>query len=229
MHEKAFAAERKKIGPLKSRSICLKNIQGFAQLAMKNRSKKKWILIFTIVTACCILFILAPFLVRTFVVQAFKIPSGTMKPTLLIGDHIFVDKLPKATDNIKRGDIIVFPFPQDPRKDFVKRVIGLPGEVIELRDKEIYVNNSHLKENYVIRTDQNIIPAEVRPRDNLGPIRVPLESVFVLGDNRDASYDSRFWGFVDINEIKGKVTRIYWSWDKETSEVRWDRIGQTVQ
>jgi signal peptidase I len=196
---------------------------------MKNRSKKKWILIFTIVAVCCVVFILAPFLVRTFVVQAFKIPSGAMKPTLLIGDHILVDKLPKARGNIKRGDIIVFPFPQDPRKDFVKRVIGLPGEVIELRDKEIYLNNGHLKENYVIHTDQTIIPAEVRPRDNLGPIRVPPESVFVLGDNRDESFDSRFWGFVDINGIKGKVTRIYWSWDKEISGVRWDRIGQTVQ
>jgi len=139
-----------------------------------------------------------------------------------------VDKLPKARDNIKRGDIIVFSYPPDPRKDFIKRAIGLPGDLIELRDKEIYINNSPLKENYVIHTDKNIIPAGGKPRDNFGPIRIPNDSVFVLGDNRDASFDSRFWGSVDINKVKGKVTRIYWSWDKEISQVRWDRIGQTV-
>lgn len=195
---------------------------------MKNRGKKRWILIGAIVAVCCILYAAAPFLLRTFVVQAFKIPSGAMEPTLLVGDHILVDKLPKTEDQIERGDIIVFPFPQDPRKDFIKRVVGLPGELIEIRDKVVYVNKSKLQEDYTIHTDKNIIPAGVRPRDNLGPIRVPQNSLFVLGDNRDASFDSRFWGFIDLSKVKGKAIRIYWSWDKENSQVRWDRIGQTI-
>jgi len=100
--------------------------------------------------------------------------------------------------------------------------------LFEIRDKEIYVNNNPLKEDYVIHTDKNIIPAGVRPRDNFGPLRVPHDSVFVLGDNRDASFDSRFWGVVELSKVKGKVTKIYWSWDKKNSQVRWDRIGQTV-
>jgi signal peptidase I len=116
----------------------------------------------------------------------------------------------------------------DTYKDFLKRVIGLPGDLIEIKDKEIYVNKNLFNEDYVIHTDKNIIPAGVRPRDNLGPLRVPHDSLFVLGDNRDASFDSRFWGFVDLGKVKGKVTRIYWSWDEKKSQVRWDRIGDTV-
>lgn len=195
---------------------------------MENRSKKRWILIFSIVALSCILFVLAPFLLRTFVVQAFKIPAGSMKPTLLVGDRILVDKLTKNLDKIGRGDIVVFVFPPDPRKDFVKRVIGLPNDLIEIRDKTLYVNGDLFQEDYVIHTDPNIISAKYRSRDNLGPIRVPQNSIFALGDNRDASFDSRFWGFVELSKVKGKVTTIYWSWDKENSQVRWDRIGQTV-
>ena len=195
---------------------------------MAQRSRKKWILIITTIAVFCTLVVIAPFLLRTFVIQAFKIPSGAMKPTLLVGDHILVNKLPRATDQIERGDIIVFPFPPDPRKDFIKRVIGLPGDLVEIRGKKFYVNNSLLEENYVIHTDKNIIPASVRPRDNFGPLKVPKNSLFVLGDNRDASFDSRFWGLVEISTVKGKAIKIYWSWDKENSQVRWDRIGQNI-
>ncbi len=176
---------------------------------MKNRSKKSWILIIVILALSCILFVLAPFLLRTYVVQAFKISSGAMKPTLFVGDHILVNKRPTTSDKFERGDIIVFAYPPDPYKDFLKRVIGLPGDLIEIKDKEIYVNKNLFNEDYVIHTDKNIIPAGVRPRDNLGPLRVPHDSLFVLGDNRDASFDSRFWGFVDLGKVKGKVTRIY--------------------
>ena len=137
---------------------------------MKGRSKKSWILIFAILALSCILFVLAPFLLRTFVVQAFKIPAGSMKPTLLVGDHILVDKLLKNLDKIERGDIVVFVFPPDPRKDFVKRVIGLPNDLIEIRDKTLYVNGDLFQEDYVIHTDTNIISAKYRPRDNLGPL-----------------------------------------------------------
>jgi len=195
---------------------------------MRIRSRKKRILIFSIVAAVCVLSILLPVSIRTFIVQAYKMPSGSMRPSLLVGDHILVNKFAKISDKIKRGDIIVFVYPPDPRMDFIKRVVGLPGDLFEIRDKEIYVNNNPLKEDYIIHTDKNIIPAGVRPRDNFGPLRVPNDSVFVLGDNRDASFDSRFWGVVELSKVKGKVTKIYWSWDKENFQVRWDRIGQTV-
>ena len=151
-----------------------------------------------------------------------------MKPTLLVGDHILVGKLLKNFDEIERGDIVVFVYPPDPRKDFVKRVIGLPGDLIEIIDKELYINERLFKEIYVIHTDDHIFPAKINSRDNFGPIRVPEDSLFVLGDNRDASFDSRFWGFVELSMVKGKVTRIYWSWDKQNSQVRWNRIGLTV-
>jgi len=155
-------------------------------------------------------------------------PSGSMKPTLLVGDHILADKFPLNLDKIERGDIIVFVYPPDPRKDFVKRVVGLPGETIEIRDRELYIDGNLLEENYVLHIDNHIFPADVNSRDNFGPIRVPENSLFVLGDNREASYDSRFWGFVELTKVKGKVTKIYWSWDKENSQVRWERIGKTV-
>ena len=117
---------------------------------MARRSKKKWIFIFAVIAVFCALVVIAPYLLRTFVVQAFKIPSGAMKPTLLVGDHILVNKLPNSTDQIERGDIIVFPYPPDPRKDFLKRVVGLPGDLFEIRDKEIYINNHPLQEGYII-------------------------------------------------------------------------------
>jgi signal peptidase I len=195
---------------------------------MKNRSRKRWILIFSIVTVACILFVLAPFLLRTFIIQAYKIPSGAMKPTLLVGDHILVDKNATTLDKINRKDIVVFVYPENPSKDFVKRLVGLPGDTIEIQSKELFINGESFSENYTIHTDPNILPSDKYPRDNLGPIKVPPDHIFVMGDNRDQSFDSRFWGFVDISKIKGKVTKIYWSWDKENSQVRWGRIGETV-
>jgi signal peptidase I len=195
---------------------------------MGKRRGKKWILIFSGAAAGCILIILMPLFVRTYIIQAYKISADSMRLTLLIGDHILVDKLFQNSDSVKRGDIIVFIFPPDPRKDFVKRVIGLPNDLIEIRDKALYVNENLIQEDYVIHIDTNIFPAKIRPRDNLGPIRVPPDSLFVLGDNRDASFDSRYWGFVDLSKVKGKVTKIYWSWDSKNFQVRWDRIGQVV-
>lgn len=195
---------------------------------MKNTSKRKWIIIISILAAGCVLYITLPLLIRTYIIQAYKMPSGSMKPTLLVGDHILADKFPLNLDKIERGDIIVFVYPPDPRKDFVKRVVGLPGETIEIRDRELYIDGNLLEENYVLHIDNHIFPADVNSRDNFGPIRVPENSLFVLGDNREASYDSRFWGFVELTKVKGKVTKIYWSWDKENSQVRWERIGKTV-
>jgi signal peptidase I len=179
--------------------------------------------------------------IRTFVVQAFKIPSGSMKQTLQIGDHILVNKfiygvkVPYLHETIiplknpRRGDIIVFKYPVDPHKDFIKRVIGIPGDEIEIRDKKLYVNQKRVNRDYGVYTDSRILSANVRPRDNFGPVTVPQHSLFVMGDNRDESFDSRFWGFVDYKALNGKAFIIYWSWDKENFGVRWNRLGQILK
>jgi len=192
------------------------------------------------IEAIIVAVILALF-IRTFVVQAFKIPSGSMKDTLLIGDHILVNKFIygvkapffKKTiipiNDPKRGDIIVFEFPEDPSKDFIKRVIGLPGDVVEIRNKKLVVNGKTVKDSHSIHKDPKIFPARLQPRDNLGPITVPEGKLFVMGDNRDFSYDSRFWGFVDLLAVKGKAFIIYWSWDKENFGVRWGRLGHLLE
>jgi len=192
------------------------------------------------IEAIIIAVILALF-IRAFVVQAFKIPSGSMKQTLLIGDHILVNKfiygvkIPFSditvipVKNPKRGDIIVFKFPEDPDKDFIKRVVGVSGDVVEIRNKQVYINDMLLNQDHGIYTDPHIIPGAFQPRDNLGPVTVPPASLFVMGDNRDHSYDSRFWGFVDLKAVKGKAFIIYWSWDSDDFGVRWNRIGHLLK
>ena len=192
------------------------------------------------IEAILVAIVLALF-IRTFIIQAFKIPSGSMKETLLIGDHILVNKfiygvkLPflqttiMPVKNPKRGDIVVFKFPEDPGKDFIKRVIGVEGDEVEVRDKQVYLNGKLLNHDFGIHTDSYIFPASVQPRDNFGPVVVPEKSLFVMGDNRDQSYDSRFWGFVDLKAVKGKALVIYWSWDKENFGVRWNRIGHLLK
>ena len=192
------------------------------------------------VEAILLAIVLALF-IRTFIVQAFKIPSGSMKETLLIGDHILVNKflygvkLPFVSTTIiaykepKRGDIVVFKFPEDPDKDFIKRVVGVAGDVVEGRDKKVFVNHEPLNHDYGIHKDSRIIPGNRQPRDNFGPLVVPEKSLFVMGDNRDHSYDSRFWGFVNLKAVRGKAFLIYWSWDKSNFGVRWKRIGQMLK
>ena len=188
-----------------------------------------------------VLAIVLALFIRAFIVQAFKIPSGSMKNTLQIGDHILANKfiygvkLPYFNITIipykkpQRGDIVIFKFPQDPKKDFIKRTIGIQGDIIEIRNKEVYVNKKRLEHDYAIYTDLHIIPESMQPRDNLGPITVPENSLFVMGDNRDHSYDSRFWGFVDLKDVKGKAFIIYWSWDSDNFGVRWNRIGKILR
>jgi signal peptidase I len=197
------------------------------------------------IEAILVAIVLALF-IRTFIVQAFKIPSGSMKNTLLIGDHILVNKFIYGVKipywqktivpvkNPKRGDIVVFKFPEDPDKDFIKRVIGIGGDVVAIRDKKIYINHKLLNHKYGMYTDPHIIPGVIQPRDNFGPVTVPKNSLFVMGDNRDHSYDSRFWGFVDLKKVKGKAFIIYWSWNKDNSSsildyVRWGRIGTLLK
>jgi signal peptidase I len=187
-----------------------------------------------------IIAILIAFFIRTFIVQAFKIPSGSMKPTLQIGDHILVNKfiygvkMPYFRNmlipfrNPKRGDIVVFIYPEDRTKDFIKRVVGVSGDTIEIRNKAIYLNGLPYKDSFGIYLDNFIIPGSIQPRDNFGPVTVPPRSVFVMGDNRDQSYDSRFWGFVNLQDVMGKAFIIYWSWDRDDHGIRWSRLGQIL-
>ena len=178
--------------------------------------------------------------IRAYFVQAFKIPSGSMIPTLLVGDHILVNKfiygtkIPFSDKRIlvfrkpERGDIIVFKYPEDPSRDFIKRVIAGEGDVIESRNKVIYVNGKPVKEPFTQHTDNSVKPGGLEPRDNFGPYIVPKGKYFMMGDNRDQSYDSRYWGYVDMNEIMGKALIMYWSWDSKKHLPRLGRIGRLV-
>jgi signal peptidase I len=157
-----------------------------------------------------------------------------MIPTLVTGDHILVDKLSYRGGTLpQRGDVIVFPFPEDEEKNFIKRIVGAPGDTIEIRDKVVYVNAVSVDDSgFTQRIDPGIIDGTTNPRDNFGPVIVPEEAYFVMGDNRDQSLDSRFWGYVRENKIYGKAFLIYWSWSGRghwTEWVRWERIGRTIQ
>jgi signal peptidase I len=179
--------------------------------------------------------------IRTFVVQAFKIPSGSMKPTLQIGDHILVNKfsygvkLPIFRNTLipigdpQREDIVVFIYPEDRSKDFIKRVIAVAGDTIEMRDKKLFLNGKPYRDPYGTYLDNMVLPASIQPRDNFGPIQVPQGSIFVMGDNRDHSLDSRYWGFVPLKDVMGKAFLIYFSWDGENTNVRWNRLGNLLR
>jgi signal peptidase I len=187
-----------------------------------------------------ILAIVIALFIRTFVIQAYKIPSGSMKPTLQIGDHILVSKfnygikLPFLRTTLipvgapQRGDIVVFIYPEDRSKDFIKRLIGVPGDTIEVRNKKILINSLPYSDKHGVYVDNLVIPGAVQPRDNFGPVTVPEGSLFVMGDNRDESYDSRFWGFVSKKDVLGKALIIYWSWNQEEHWIRWGRIGRLL-
>jgi signal peptidase I len=203
----------------------------------KKKSGRRilWEYLEAIVTA-----LLLALVIRAYVIQAFKIPSGSMIPTLLVGDHILVNKFIYGTKlpfsdgralafkKPERDDIIVFKYPEDPKRDFIKRIIAVEGDVIESKDKAVYVNGDPLKEPFIRHTDKTVKPAGIEPRDNFGPVIVPKNKFFVMGDNRDQSYDSRFWGYVDLKDIKGKSLIIYWSWDSSKKFPRFGRIGRLV-
>ena len=199
----------------------------------------------------CVAVILALF-VRTFIVQAFKIPTGSMENNLLIGDHLLVNKFVFAPtlnaaertllpiDPIRRGDIIVFKYPEEPERDFIKRTIGLPGETIELRNKRVYINDKPLDEPYVHFLFPPDDPA-LRPEDGAsdfdvrrqyGPVTVPAGQYFMMGDNRDNSQDSRYWGFLPREYVKGKALFVYFSFAEEPggplSAIRWNRLFHQI-
>jgi len=192
--------------------------------------------------------------IRTFFLQAYKIPSGSMERTLLIGDHILVNKIiyglrmPESIFGLKplgipygqylfqlepvhRRDIVVFVFPPDRTKDFIKRVIGVGGDTVEVKGKAVYVNGQKLDEPYA-HYEEGESGMSATPRDDFGPVTVPEGKLFVMGDNRDRSYDSRFWGFVDRSDVEGRALIVYWSWDGEEAwplPVRWRRFGRLVR
>lgn len=161
-------------------------------------------------------------IIKPNIIQAYRIPSGDMMNTVQIGDHIICDKFLYTHSPPKRGDLVIFPSPRDPAVDYLKRIVGRGGERLEIRNKEVFIDTIRIAEPYVHLASDRILPKG--PRDNLAPLLIPDGHVFVMGDNRDNSYDSRFWGFVKESDIKGKAIYIYWSWDADMATVRWDRI-----
>ncbi|CBE69308.1 MAG: signal peptidase I [Candidatus Methylomirabilis oxygeniifera] len=176
-----------------------------------------------------IIAIILALVIRSFVIQAFKIPSGSMLQTLQVGDHILVNKFLYWFTDPQHGDIIVFKYPQDEGRDFIKRVVALPGDKLEIREKQLYINDKPLTEPYAIHLDPATLEDPGSLRDSFGPIVVAPGQLFMMGDNRDYSMDSRFWGLLDMKKIRGKAFIIYWSWDHERFRPRWERIGMLVR
>jgi len=185
--------------------------------------------------------------IRTFVVQAFKIPTGSMEENLLIGDHLLVNKFVFAATNagaerallpvatIRRRDVIVFKYPEEPDRDFIKRVIGLPGETVELKDKKVYINGKPLDEPYVHFLRPPAAESEFHEvtsfdvRERYGPVTVPPNQYFVMGDNRDNSQDSRYWGFLPRDYVKGKALVIYWSYEAGREDYQDESTGAAAR
>ena len=185
--------------------------------------------------------------IRTWVVQAFKIPTGSMENNLLIGDHLLVNKFVFAPTSapieakllpvheVVRGDVVVFKYPEEPERDFIKRVIGLPGETLEVRQKRVYINGKALEEPYV----HYLTPAgpqqegheltSIDVRERYGPVTIPAGHYFVMGDNRDNSQDSRYWGFLPAHYVKGRALMVYWSYDANTETQPESGIGAVVR
>src|SRR5690349_15746874 len=196
-------------------------------------------------TESIIIAVILALFIRTWVVQAFKIPTGSMENNLLVGDHLLVDKFAFAPtvselertflpiSHIKRGDVIVFKYPVEPDRDFIKRVIGLPGETLEVRQKKVYINGKPLDEPYVhfIRPVNPEHAESLDNREDFAPVVVPANHYFMMGDNRDNSADSRIWGFLPAENIKGRALMIYWSYEPDEGGVmapltgtRWNRL-----
>lgn len=165
-------------------------------------------------TEAFVIAIVLAIIIRVFIVEAFKIPSGSMIPTLLVGDHLLVNKFIYRFTDPERGDVIVFKYPDDPSRNFIKRIVGVGGDTIEVRDKVLYVNGQKQEESFTQHVLPELLPARYSPRDNFGPVTVPKNAYFMMGDNRDSSLDSRFWKnrFVARRAIVGKAFIIYWSW-----------------
>ena len=184
---------------------------------------------------------------RGVVAQAYQIPTGSMENTLLVGDYLFINKMLYGSEidigmgghrlfyyrfpafrQPEQGDIIVFRYPENPRQDFIKRCVALAGQTVEIKNKELYVDGIRQVEPYVIHIDPRVLPREITQRDNFGPFKVPPGTIFMMGDNRDNSHDSRFWGPLPVGLIKGKAAIRYFSWDGDHHAVRLGRMFQTI-
>lgn len=216
------------------------------EIALIKQAKEKSV-VREYAEAIIIAVLLAVF-IRSYVLQAFKIPSGSMLPTLQIGDHLLVNKFIYGTKipfkdrrilswkHIKRGDIVVFKFPKDRSVDYIKRVIGTPGDIVQVSNKKLQINGNIIDDPHAHFTSSSILSSSAGPRDNFGPVKVPEGKIFVMGDNRDNSYDGRFWGFVDKKDVLGKALIIYWSWNIDEpifsinrfSSIRWGRFGDII-
>jgi signal peptidase I len=196
--------------------------------------------------AILVAFILALF-VRTFIFENFKIPSGSMEDNLLIGDHLVVNKFiySNNADSLlhrlfpyrapERGDVVVFKYPRDTRRDFIKRCVAIEGDVVEIRRKQLYLNGELQVEPMVVHKDPRIFEDsasgrdDTRVRDNFGPFTVPPGTIFCLGDNRDRSLDSRFWGAVPLEHVKGRAVLIYWSYEAGPNDWQWRGLGHRLK
>ncbi len=195
-----------------------------------------------------ILAVVLTIVIRGLVVQAFRIPTGSMEDTLVAGDFLFVNKMVYGSEidiglggerffyyrfpairEPKAGEVIVFRYPEDPSRDFIKRCVAVAGQQVEIRDKVLYVDGKAREEPYVVHKDPRIIPRETKPRDNFGPYVVPQGHLFMMGDNRDNSHDSRFWGALPRDLVKGKAMFLYWSWDPDRRLPRLDRLFRPVR
>ncbi|MBI5249725.1 MAG: signal peptidase I [Desulfomonile tiedjei] len=179
-------------------------------------------------------------IIRAIFIQAFKIPSSSMEPTLLVGDHILVNKLsygirvpftdarwPRFKDP-QRGDVIVFIYPEDRTKDFIKRIVAVGGDTIEIRNKKVVLNGKEVQDSHAHFFSNVVLPGALNPRDNMAPVTVPEGKLFVMGDNRDYSHDSRFWGFVPVQDVKGDAFLIYYS-GLDFQQVRWNRFLKVIR
>jgi len=236
-------------------------------LRAMNRPRWRW-RVFSDYAVVVIIAVAVFVVLRTFVIEAFKIPSGSMENTILVGDFLLVNKaiygaqIPFTDLHVpafrkpERGDIIVFRWPRDPSKPFVKRLIGVPGDTLAMRDGVVYLDGKAQQEPYVLRSDTNVDPSPEEfewqrdflvsraeasvgyhpSRNNWGPLVVPERSYFVLGDNRDNSLDSRYWGFVPDSLLLGRPLFVYYSYERKPSDsypwltdIRWARIGTEVR
>ncbi|MGA9110011.1 MAG: signal peptidase I [Smithella sp.] len=221
--------------------FCMVDAFSIAKRKNENYEPAKYNRWFVYVGYFVILSLISALLSAGFKTNAFNITSGSMEPALLVGDSILVNeviygvKIPLLRKTIipvtdpKRNDLVVFIYPEDRSMTLIKRVIGVAGDKIEIVNKKIFINDKAYKDSYGVFKDSNVLPQSIEPRDNFGPVTVPENSIFVMGDNRDESLDSRYWGFVDLQDVEGKAFIIYWSWDSDKHKPRWERFGLTFK
>ena len=166
---------------------------------------------------------------RAYYVRAYKIPSEGMAPTLLVGDFLFANEIVYRTHAPRRGDIVVFRYPLNPAVDYIKRCVAVEGQTVAVVAKEFYVDGVRQVEPYIRHSDARVMPRGDSPRDNFGPVKVPKGSIFVMGDERDNSFDSRFWGPLSVALVRGRAEFLYWSWDSARGGPRLDRIGRLLR